>query len=280
MSSRRRSNDARSATGGKTTHGASSRPLGPVSSARWVDCRRARTDYAKWVAYLLSAWPARNGTDAGPVKRATVRELAQGSNFPRFRNRPARTGTPVCSQSVTYGMGMNAAMDCDLGFTLSHSGGYPGYGSHVLLLPDRGIGIFAFANRTYAGPSAAVWDAAVALDKAGLLGKERALPVSEDLASAYRTLGAVFAAGSVAGAKDQLAMNFLLDRDADHWSSKLAKLKAGVGDCDTTSPLEPTGALSGDYTWRCTHGRLSGSLSLTPTQPPRIQEWVIEALAP
>jgi hypothetical protein len=30
-------------------------------------------------------------------------------------------------------------------------GGYPGYGSHILLLPD-GVGIFAFANRTYSGP--------------------------------------------------------------------------------------------------------------------------------
>ena len=62
--------------------------------------------------------------------------------------------------------------------------------------------------------------------------------------------------------------------------ARLAQLKAGVGACDTTSAVEPTGALSGDYTWRCTHGRLSGSLSLTPTQPPRIQEWVIEPLAP
>ena len=42
-------------------------------------------DYAKWVAFLLSAWPPRDGADAGPVRRATVRELAQGSNFPALR---------------------------------------------------------------------------------------------------------------------------------------------------------------------------------------------------
>jgi len=232
------------------------------------------------VAYLLSAWPARNGLDTGPVQRATVRELAQGSNFPRFRNRHARTGTPVCRQAVAYGMGMNAAMDCDLGFTLSHSGGYPGYGSHVLLLPDRGIGIFAFANRTYAGTSAPVWDAAMTLNQAGLLGHVRGLPVSPDLAQAYRTAGTMYAAGSVAGATEQLAMNFLLDRDAAGWSNELARLKSSVGDCDTNSTVEPTGALSGNYTWRCTHGRLSGSLSLTPTLPPRIQAWELERIEP
>ena len=33
-------------------------------------------DYAKWVAFLLSAWPARDGPETGPVKRATVREIA------------------------------------------------------------------------------------------------------------------------------------------------------------------------------------------------------------
>ena len=162
--------------------------LGPGVFGAMGGLQTSASDYAKWTAYLLSAWPARDGVDTGPVKRATVRELAQGSNFPRLRNRPARTGSPVCRQAVAYGMGMNTAMDCDLGLTLSHSGGYPGYGSHVVLLPDRGIGIFAFANRTYAGPSAAVWDAAVALDKAGLLGRERELPVSADLANAYRAV--------------------------------------------------------------------------------------------
>jgi len=254
--------------------------LGPGVFGAMGGLQTSATDYAKWVAYLLSAWPPRNGADSGPVRRATVRELAQGSNFPRLRDRPAHADRTTCRQPVTYGMGMNVAIDCDLGFTLSHSGGYPGYGSHVLLLPDRGIGIFAFANRTYAGPYVAVWDAAVALDEAGLLGKDRELPVSPELAAAYRTVGAMYAAGNVAAASGQLAMNFLLDRDPDGRSRDLAKLKAEVGECDTASPVEPTGAHSGDFTWRCTHGRLKGSLSLAPTQPPRIQEWLLEPMVP
>jgi serine-type D-Ala-D-Ala carboxypeptidase/endopeptidase len=254
--------------------------LGPGVFGAMGGLQTSAPDYAKWVAYLLSAWPARDGADAGPVKRATVRELAQGSNFPRFSNRPGRTGAPVCRRAAAYGMGMGVAMDCDLGFTLSHSGGYPGYGSHVMLLPDRGIGIFAFANRTYAGPSSAVWDAAMALDKAGLLGHVRELPVSANLATAYGTVGTMFAAGSVAGAREQLAMNFLLDRDEANWSSELAKLKSSVGDCDTSAAVEATGALSGDFTWRCTHGRLRGSLSLTPTQPTRIQALELEPVVP
>ena len=75
-----------------------------------------------------------------------------GRELPAVRQRLGKSGADACRQASTYGMGLIAATDCDLGLTLSHGGGYPGYGSHVLLLPDYGVGIFAFANRTYAGP--------------------------------------------------------------------------------------------------------------------------------
>jgi hypothetical protein len=66
-------------------------------------------------------------------------------------------------------------------------------------------------------------------------------------------------------------MNFLMDRDAQGWSKHLESLKKQVGDCETSAPVTPTGALSGEFVWRCAHGRLTGSVLLTPTQPPRIQ---------
>ena len=37
-----------------------------------------------------------------------------------------------------------------VGRRLHHSGGLPGYGSHMLRPPEAGIGVFAFGNRTYA----------------------------------------------------------------------------------------------------------------------------------
>ncbi len=254
--------------------------LGPGAFGAMGGLQTSANDYAKWVAFLLSAWPPRDAADDGPVRRATVRELVQGSNYPRLRDRAARTGTPASRQPANYGMGMQVAIDDDLGLTVSHGGGYPGYGSHVLLLPDRGIGIFALANRTYAGPSVAVWDAAIALDSAGLLGKEREVPISADLEAAYRAAGMMYKSGDVATARDRLAMNFLLDRDADGWARELAKLKAEAGECETTAPITATGTLSGDFTWRCSHGRIEGSLTLAPTRPALIQEWRLERIVP
>jgi hypothetical protein len=180
---------------------------------------------------------------------------------------------------MTYGMGMIAAVDCDLGLTLSHGGGYPGYGSHVLLLPDYGIGIFAFANRTYAGPSGPVWDAALVLHRAGFLAP-RPVPVSAELAAAYRAAGDVYRAGTVEPARDRLAMNFLLDRDAAGWQRDLARLQAQVGDCDTDAPITATGAHSGDFRWTCERGHVRGSLLLAPTRPAGIQSLKLAPATP
>lgn len=236
-------------------------------------------DYAKWMAFLLSAWPARDEADAGPVRRATVREMAQGSNFPSSRRRFGKTGQDACRQASTYGMGLIVAADCELGLTLSHGGGYPGYGSHMLLLADHGVGIFVFSNRTYNGGSGAAWDAAMALQKAGaLLG--RTIPVSPHLASAYQAAGAIYQAGDVSAAREALAMNFLMDRSVENWKAELARFKSEVGACDTTAPIAATGALAGRFSWRCEHGRLQGDLLLAPTKPAGIQALRMSVVAP
>jgi hypothetical protein len=174
---------------------------------------------------------------------------------------------------------MWVAADCDLGLTLSHGGGYPGYGSHVLLMVDHGVGVFALANRTYAGPSGAVWDAAVALNDAGFLA-ERSVAVSADLADAYRTVGAIYSQRTVAAAGERLAMNFLMDRDAESWRRDLIDLKKKVGECETAAPVKALSSLAGDFAWRCTHGRVEGSVLLAPTKPPRIQAISLDVAAP
>jgi CubicO group peptidase (beta-lactamase class C family) len=237
------------------------------------------SDYGRWIAFLLSAWPPRDEAETGPVRRATVREMAQGSNFPRSRARFGKSGATACQQSAAYAMGLIAAQDCELGLTLSHGGGYPGYGSHMLLLPDHNIGVFVFSNRTYNGGSGAAWDAAVALHRAGaLLG--RSIPVSPSLAAAYRAAGAVYQAGQVRAAGNLLAMNFLMDRSAANWARELARLKAEVGACNIGDPITATGALAGSFRWRCEHGRIDGTLLLAPTDPAAIQALRLNVVAP
>ena len=87
------------------------------------------------------------------------------------------------------------------------------HGSNVLMLPERGLGVFAFANRTYAGASPAVREAALKLVKSGAF-PERTAPVRADLQAAALVAERIYAAGDVLAAREALAMNVLLDRDA------------------------------------------------------------------
>jgi serine-type D-Ala-D-Ala carboxypeptidase/endopeptidase len=227
------------------------------------------SDYARWVAFLLSAWPARDGPEQGPVRRSSVRELAAGLNLPQVTRRPG-AGPDSCPQAATYGMGMRVAVDCELGLTLAHGGGYPGYGSYVLLLPEHGIGVFAFANRTYAGPSPPVWAAALELERAGWL-VDRPLAVSAALAGAYAGAREMWQAGSIEPGSALLAMNFRMDRSAENWALEFARLKALAGSCDSRAGITATGALAGRFAWTCERGTLQGQLLLAPTNPPTIQ---------
>jgi CubicO group peptidase (beta-lactamase class C family) len=247
-------------------HGAFGAMGGVQTSAR---------DYAKWMAYLLAAWPPRDEENEGPVARSTLREMAQGSGFPRLRQ---RFGSTPVTQAITYGMGLIAATDPDLGNTLSHGGGFPGYGSHMMLMTDHGIGIFVLSNRTYNGGSGAAWDAAVALHKAGAL-TPRTTPVTPWLGGGYDAAKAIYRAGNVeAVGRLFLAMNFLMDRSSENWRKELARLRTEVGECDTSAPIVATGGLSGTFAWKCERGRIEGNLLLAPTYPQAIQALRLNAI--
>jgi len=90
----------------------------------------------------------------------------------------------------------------------------------------------------------------------------------------------MFSTGSVTAAGDVLAMNFLMDRDAEHRARDFAELKAQVGTCDMSAPITPTGSLTGHFIWTCERGRVEGELLLAPTPAPRIQSLTFSRATP
>ncbi|MFZ5706718.1 MAG: serine hydrolase domain-containing protein [Pseudomonadota bacterium] len=236
-------------------------------------------DYVRWISFLLSAWPARDDADTGPVARATVRSIVEGSNFATGTMRAVAIGGAPCRQAVAYAMGWRVIDDCDLGRVVTHTGGYPGYGSVVVLMPDKGVALFAFANRTYAAPYVPAFRAALALQSAGAIA-DRVVPVSAGLSEGYAAVARIWAAGDVLAARDRLAMNFLLDRDAAHWKADLVRLRTAVGACDTSTPPTPLTAMGARFQWTCEHGRIDGSILLAPTPRPSIQELKLAVAQP
>lgn len=227
-------------------------------------------DYARWIAFLQSAWPARDGPDIGPVKRATVRELAQGLNFLSTRKRVGGAPDDECVWAEAYAMGMRVVEDCTLGLVLSHGGGYPGYGSFVALAPHRRAAVFVLTNRTYSGPAEPVWRALLAIDRQGMIPppKRVVAPILETMQSA---VFAAYEAGNLAPLQGKLAINFLMDRSAANWAAQFAETRREVGRCTSTEPLFATGALSTAFRWNCERGHVNGQILLAPTNPPTIQ---------
>ncbi|MEO7635085.1 MAG: serine hydrolase domain-containing protein [Sphingomicrobium sp.] len=219
-------------------------------------------DYAKWVAFLLAAWPARDGPDSGPVKRASVREVVTGSNFVEGVMRDSAFGATPCRQARAYAMGWRVTDDCDLGRVVGHGGGYPGYGSYVMLLPDKGVGLFAFSSLTYGGAYLPTWRAALALQKAGALAP-RVIPISSGLNSAYTAAKAVWRSADITAAP--LANNVLMDHDRAAWAKMIGDVKAQAGDCPASEPIVPISAMEGKFSWACSHGRVDGRVQRAPT---------------
>jgi CubicO group peptidase (beta-lactamase class C family) len=121
-------------------------PMGGVFS-----CVR---DLARWVAGFASAFPP-GEADAGgphPVRRASRREMqlpqAATGWRPAERLPGGVPGAPAC-----YGFGLFADEDPALGRVVSHSGGYPGFGSNMRWHPATGTGVIALGNSTYSAMS-------------------------------------------------------------------------------------------------------------------------------
>jgi hypothetical protein len=88
----------------------------------------------------------------------------------------------------------------------------------------------------------------------------------------------MYSAGNLGPAGKLLAMNFLMDRSAERWAMEFNRLKAAVGNCDTSAPITATGALAGTFQWECERGRIDGDLLLAPTNPAGIQSLNLNAV--
>ena len=82
------------------------------------------------------------------MRRATRREMQLPQVLTGGTSRPpSRDAAPALS---AYGFGLFVEEHPGLGRIVSHSGGYPGFGSNMRWHPATGIGIIALGNSTYA----------------------------------------------------------------------------------------------------------------------------------
>jgi CubicO group peptidase (beta-lactamase class C family) len=111
-------------------------------------------DLARWVSGFTGAFPpGEPGTGgAHPLARAARREmqLPQVTLPAPLARLP---GDPAEGGPAGYGFGLFVEEHPVRGRIASHSGGYPGFGSHMRWHPETGIGVIVLANSTYAAAS-------------------------------------------------------------------------------------------------------------------------------
>ena len=106
-------------------------------------------EFANYMAFHLSAWPPNNAKDDGPIKRSSVREMHHPWRWNAFNPNFRYPNGRACAITAAYCYGLGWMKDCEGKTYIAHSGGLPGFGSQWRIMPDYGIGIVSFANRTY-----------------------------------------------------------------------------------------------------------------------------------
>jgi CubicO group peptidase (beta-lactamase class C family) len=228
------------------------------------------SDLSRYVGAFLAAFPPRDGPEAGPVRRASLREMQQV-----WRARPStvtRTADAALNLNVGgYGYGLRIGESCAFGHIVAHSGGLPGYGSLMQWLPEYGVGIIAFGNVTYTGWGPVVGQAFELLAKTGGL-KPRAPQPSPALVEMRDAVSRLVITWDDQQADRIAAMNLFLDRSRDRRRKEIEDLRDRVGQCTAPTTFDRVeNWLRGQWTMKCERGDLRVAITLAPTLPPRVQ---------
>ena len=233
-------------------------------------------DLGRYVAFHLAAWPPRDETDSGPVRRSSVREMSHLWTPSNLTAR--RVDGKLQVMNTGYGYGLRVTSDCRFEHIVAHSGGLPGFGSTMAWLPDYGVGIFAMATLTYSGPSEATnsaWDAL--LQTGGL--QRREVPASPTLVQMRGEVLQLWNHWDEAEAKKAGAMNLLLDAPSAQRQAEIQTLKGEVGECTQAGPVIAENWLRGQVNLTCANGTVGAFFTASPTTPPAIQHLSFRKLA-
>jgi CubicO group peptidase (beta-lactamase class C family) len=227
-------------------------------------------DLAKWIAGFQSAW---NESSTHPLQKWSRREMQEPQRHARTAAFTDPHTDQIKSITTSYGYGLLVDDDSLLGRFVSHSGGYPGFGSHMRWHPQSGWGIVALGNRTYAPMLPAASEALNIIVRDHVPAKTYSeSDVWFETASAMNAVEELLTNWDNQLADDWFAVNMDLDQPR---VERVAAITAVTGTGSTISRIP--GSLSSTTPahakWQISSdsGLVEIELLMSPTAPPKIQ---------
>ncbi|MEA3184014.1 MAG: hypothetical protein QOJ74_491 [Ilumatobacteraceae bacterium] len=255
-------------------------PLGDGCFAAMGGLWSCVSDLTRWVSWLNDAFPARDDDEAGPLRRASRREMQQVHRAWPTEHVPASgegdDAVPDRVDGGGYGFGLFVTHDTRFGHFVTHSGGLPGYGSNMRWLPDRGIGVIALGNATYVPMRALTRRMLELIDDHGLIPSLVERP-STALLGAAEELAVLLSDWTDDAANALFADNVALD---EPYARRARQVSAPIAEHGplTVAGVDATTAVSGRVTMRHADGaQLKIDLDLSPTMPPKLQFYEVVA---
>jgi hypothetical protein len=261
-------------------------------------------DLATWVAGFSAAFPPGVVGDGGkaphPLRAASRRQMQLPQAVTGWRAADRIPGGPPAAPAY-YGFGLFTDEDQAFGRVVSHSGGYPGFGSNMRWHSATGLGVIALGNGTYAAMSlltGLLFDALlpgstayhVALSPVALSpvphgpvphgpvphGPVPAGPWPETLA-ATTAVNELLTAWDDAAADALFTENVALDAPYPERRHAIGLIRERIGEFSVDGQRAPESDTPAHRRWWLTGpgGTVQAQLLLNPENPPRVQALIL-----
>jgi CubicO group peptidase (beta-lactamase class C family) len=179
----------------------------------------------------------------------------------------------IKSITTSYGYGLLVDDDSLLGRFVSHSGGYPGFGSHMRWHPQSGWGIVALGNRTYAPMMPAASEALNIIVRDHVPAKTYSeSDVWFETASAMNAVEELLTNWDNQLADAWFAVNMDLDQPRNERAAAIDAV-TGAGSTITRIPGSLSSTTPAHAKWQISSdsGLVEIEILMSPTVPPKIQ---------
>lgn len=238
-------------------------------------------DLATWVSGFIDAVPARDDPEsAHPLRRATRREMQQPMVPADFWISQRSADAEVDVDVMGYGFGLFVVDNARYGRIVSHSGGYPGFGSNMRWHQASGLGVIALTNHRYGPATPLARDLLLALLAADAAPIRHVRPESRTEA-ARAVVERLLDAWDDDLARESFAMNIELDEPVLDRKTTLQRIRERHGALrrdpsapdESRTPFHLAWWLVGER-----GGRVKVEILLSPEREPKIQTLAITSV--